>query len=273
MKVKAECVRPRRWKARARWCQRLPNPRSLEKRRLEGGNRCQRRFQNHRLWRRGQCSGKTLGRFRPRDRRSGKTRSRLPERFWPGIEKSTNERNKAINPEKAESHRNVSAKHGPGTDQISRLVVGRRPDEIETETSKGKTPSKKVALCDGQYRGHFRHRKCPCTHKSRAECVRTALKTAFTSNMAMLHTVEEALIRRSAQLDSHLETIVKQEFRQTLRRSDEEAPRCKTAFRNSSSSRRRAVQVLQTQLRNRRLTEKQVRRLATASEVVRKSGE
>ena len=166
-----------------------------------------------------------------------------------GMEKATNERNKAIDPSKPESH-HVSA-HGPGTDQITRLVAGRRPDEIQAETAKGKTPDKKVTLT-GNTQG-VKDTEMPVYDKVGQNA--STRSGAFTSNVAMLHTIEEAY-SQVAQLDSHLETVLKSEFEKKYQKVIE-VEEVKKALEELKTA-RKLVQMTQKELKQPGLEEKQV---------------
>ncbi len=142
-------------------------------------------------------TGRATGDEGKRDQAAGK--------ILAGMEKATNERNKVIDPSKPESH-HVSA-HGPGTDQVTRLVAGRRPDEVTDENLKGKTPTKTVKLT-GNTHG-IADQEVPVYEKAGQNTSNRS--GAFSTNTAMLHALEEAY-SQATQLDSYLGSIMKDAF-------------------------------------------------------------
>ena len=122
-----------------------------------------------------------------------------------GMEDSTNKRNAKVSPGKAPAH-HVSA-HGPGTDQISRLVAGRRSDEVHDEQAQGKTPVAKVKLT-GNPDG-IADTEVPVYDKVGQNPSNVA--GSFKTNVAMLQALEEAYAQVT-QLDAHLAALEKDAF-------------------------------------------------------------
>lgn len=120
------------------------------------------------------------------------------------MEKATNERNAVVSPDKPESH-HVSA-HGPGSDQVSRLVGGHRADEITADAAAGTLPAGKVKL-KGNKAG-MADAEVPAYDKVGEGA--SNVSGAFNSNVGMLHALEEAYSQAN-QLDSYLSSVLKKE--------------------------------------------------------------
>ncbi len=115
------------------------------------------------------------------------------------MEKSVNERNAVLFPDKPEAH-HVTA-HGPGTDQVSRLVTGHRNDEILKDQSKGPLPTMKLS-------GNAAIGDATVPVYEKVGEGASNISGAFNSNTAMLHTIEEAY-SHVAQLDSYVASALK----------------------------------------------------------------
>jgi hypothetical protein len=115
------------------------------------------------------------------------------------MEKSVNERNAVLFPDKPEAH-HVTA-HGPGTDQVSRLVTGHRNDEILKDQSKGALPTMKLS-------GNAAIGDATVPVYEKVGEGASNISGAFNSNTAMLHTIEEAY-SQVAQLDTYVASALK----------------------------------------------------------------
>lgn len=189
-------------------------------------------------------SGRATGDEGKRDQMAGK--------ILQGMEKATNERNKQIDPSKPESH-HVSA-HGPGTDQVTRLVAGRRPDEVQDETAKGKTPTKTVKLT-GNTHG-VPDQEVPVYDKTGQNASNRS--GAFSSNTAMLHAIEEAYAEAS-QLDGYLGQIMTEAFKGNNKKVMEQ-PEVSEALGKVQNA-RKAAQLVAAQLKKGGLQHTQVQQL------------
>jgi hypothetical protein len=177
-------------------------------------------------------SGRATGDEGKRDQMAGK--------ILQGMEKATNERNKQIDPSKPESH-HVSA-HGPGTDQVTRLVAGRRPDEVQDETAKGKTPTKTVKLTGNKH--GVPDQEVPVYDKTGQNTSNRS--GAFSSNTAMLHAIEEAYAQAS-QLDGYLGQIMTEAFKDNNKKVME-MPEVSEALGKLQNA-RKAAQLVAAQLK------------------------
>jgi hypothetical protein len=191
-----------------------------------------------------QDSGRATGDEGKRDQMSGK--------ILQGMEKATNERNKLLDPSKPESH-HVSA-HGPGTDQVTRLVAGRRPDEVQDETAKGKTPTKTVKLTGNKH--GVPDQEVPVYDKTGQNTSNRS--GAFSSNTAMLHAIEEAYAQAS-QLDGYLGKIMTEAFKDNNKKVMEKTE-VSEAFGKVQNA-RKAAQLVAAQLKKGGLPHTQVLQL------------
>lgn len=107
-----------------------------------------------------------------------------------GMEESTRERQKA---EGAPSLAHGVLGHGPGTDQVSRLVHGRRNDEIVEDRDSGTAPTTHVSLTGNP------HGIDDATVEAYGQVGSDPndKSGAFTSNVGMLHVVESAFSQAS----------------------------------------------------------------------------
>jgi archaellum component FlaC len=80
--------------------------------------------------------------------------------------------------------------HGPGTDQVPRLVSGRRADEVEEENAKGITPKTPKTNLTGNKQGVKDQEIASYTTVGTDG---SSTSSSFGSSIAMLHAIEDAL--------------------------------------------------------------------------------
>jgi hypothetical protein len=110
------------------------------------------------------------------------------------MEKNTNERRHDPSNtmhDAADAH--AVSGHGSGTDQVPRLVSGRRADEVAQETADGLTPKTTKPLTGNKH--GLADRTIP--EYSTVGTDASSTSSAFASNVAMLHAIEDALAQAS----------------------------------------------------------------------------
>lgn len=127
-------------------------------------------------------------------------REEVAKKILTGMEKRTHKRNLKMQNGRAAPH-HVSA-HGPESDQISRLVIGRRSDELEKVDEN--TP--KVKLTGNTQVGDVEVFATPKVGENP-----NTVSGKFKTHVAMLETLQEAYAQM-ALLDSHLSGLVKKAF-------------------------------------------------------------
>lgn len=178
-----------------------------------------------------------------------KKREQAAGKILGDMEKSTNERNKSIDPSKPESH-HVSA-HGPGTDQVTRLVSGRRADEVTDKDKKGPQAELK-----GNLHG-LPDQKVPQYDKTGQNPSNRS--GAFSSNVAMLHAIEEAYAQ-AHQLDSYLDALMKAAFKANNEINVMNKPAVRESLQKLQNA-RKAAQLAATKLKTPGLGSDQVESL------------
>jgi peptidoglycan hydrolase CwlO-like protein len=117
-------------------------------------------------------------------------REEMAGKILKGMEKNIKERRGDVdNPMHDVANPHAVSGHGPGTDQVPRLVSGRRSDEIEEENTKGLTPTDKTSLTGNKYGLKDQEVAKYTTVGSDG----SSTSSSFSSSIAMLHAIEDAL--------------------------------------------------------------------------------